>query len=333
MFAASSTKASPVDLWNDVKIPEIDYYEKEAEPDSNGWITSGVDQLGWKSPLGDWNETSGSDGMIMWSENIANRYKTAFETLEPFQFSYVTLGDILLNDGSTNRTLDNITCSVKNSYVEVGVLCVANPTCRAAEIRRLQLPQFPLAFTFMDFGNGSILSNLMSGLMTSIGGNNGDSIPSVLDSRSRDEYNYTSPSNYNWTWDCSSKSKAWSSQGNKYEHIEVMAAHKPWAITLAIASLVLIALSLVPPLVRHFLTKGPEIAINVSSLATRNDTHVPIPAGGSFLPAADRFRLLKDLSIRFVDANGRSDVGNLVIAAQGVEKAEYSRVRKGRLYE
>lgn len=38
MFAASSTKASSVDLWNNVKIPKIEYYEKEAEPDSHGWF-------------------------------------------------------------------------------------------------------------------------------------------------------------------------------------------------------------------------------------------------------------------------------------------------------
>jgi hypothetical protein len=104
-------------------------------------------------------------------------------------------------------------------------------------------------------------------------------------------------------------------------------------MTLAIASLVLIASSFVPPIVRHFLTTGPDIAINFSSLATRNNSCVPIPASGSYLPAADRFRLLKDLRLRFADAEGKSDVGNLVIAAQGVEKAEYSRVRKGRLYE
>ena len=129
------------------------------------------------------------------------------------------------------------------------------------------------------------------------------------------------------------RSKVWSTTGVKYERVEVIIADKRWAITLSIASLVLIVFSLVPPLVRHFLTAGPDIAMNFSSLATRNNTYVAIPAGGSFLPAADRFRLLKDLRLRFADAEGKSDVGNLVIAAQGVEKAEYSRVRKGRLYE
>jgi hypothetical protein len=138
---------------------------------------------------------------------------------------------------------------------------------------------------------------------------------------------------YNWTHEETSRSRVWSSQGNTYEHVKVIKANLPWAITLAVVSLVLIIFGLVPPLVRHFLTNGPDIAMNFSSLATRNNTHVPIPAGGSFLPASDRFRLLKDLRLRFADAESKSDVGNLVIAAQGVEKAEYSRVRKGRLYE
>ncbi|CAN9241045.1 unnamed protein product [Alternaria sp. RS040] len=138
---------------------------------------------------------------------------------------------------------------------------------------------------------------------------------------------------YDWSSEYTPKSRVWLSEGFKHEHMEAMVAHKPWAITLSIASLVLIAFSLVPPLVRHFLTAGPDIAMNFSSLATRNNTHVPIPASGSFLPASDRFRLLKDLRLRFTDAEGKSEVGNLVIAAQGVEKAGYSRVRKGRLYE
>lgn len=138
---------------------------------------------------------------------------------------------------------------------------------------------------------------------------------------------------YNWTNDYSAKSKVWSSQGNKHERIEILVAHKPWTIILAIASLILIAFSLAPPLVRHFLINGPDIAINFSSLATRNNFHIPIPAGGSFLPASGRFRLLKDLRLRFADVEGNSNIGSLVIAAQGVEKVEYSRIRKGRLYE
>jgi hypothetical protein len=138
---------------------------------------------------------------------------------------------------------------------------------------------------------------------------------------------------FNWTSDDFRESKVWSSEGQKTEYIEVIKAHKPWAITLSIASLILIVFSFVPPLVRHFLTTGPDIAINFSSLATRNNSYVPIPASGSYLPAAYRFRLLKDLRLRLADADGKSDVGNLVIAAQGVEKAKYSRVRKGRVYE
>jgi hypothetical protein len=140
-------------------------------------------------------------------------------------------------------------------------------------------------------------------------------------------------SKYNWSGERTAMSQVWSTEGRKHEHIEVIMVHKPWTIILSIASLVLIAVSIVPPLVRHFLTTGPNIAMNFSSLATRNNLHVPIPTSGSFLPAADRFRLLKDLRLRFADAESKSDVGNLVIAAQGVGTREYSRVRKGRLYE
>ncbi|CAN9181685.1 unnamed protein product [Alternaria alternata] len=452
MFAGSSTKASPVDLWGNVKMPKIEHYEKTAKPDSNGWFKTrsgdndlaayvsfvGIPIDGVKNKTAttdyefhlqteylqltcaffedtrtygpypsnytellpsDAEHVTGTRSVIWWSGDVWNRSKKAFETLKPFNFSYVEY------DGAAS-------CSVKNSYVEVEVLCAVNSTCQAVQVRRSQLPQLPPTVTLMN--DGGTLRMVMLWMMSSIGFQDGNSaIPPILEDYLRDPslvmsgditstvvqdttpawpisdealsdrfsqllnsywsciygiytltggindataylwdtnitflppkrnlsnagFTYIDPNSsgsYNFSNDGSKKSKVWTSQGNKYEHIEVIMAHRPWAATLAIASLVLIAFSLVPPLVRHFLTAGQDIAMNFSSLATRNNTHVPIPAGGSFLPASDRFRLLKNLRLRFADAESKSDVGNLVIAAQGVERAEYSRVRKGRLYE
>jgi hypothetical protein len=451
MFAASSDKASPVDIWNNVRIPKIEHYEETTKPDGNGWfktesrdddpgpyssfvgisidgVQSDTTTTGYDFRLQteylqvmcdsvtyprDINESftgelpsnsrnaTGNNGVVWWSDNdLRNRSFTALGTLKPFNFSYYRpLGNI-----------PSISCSMENTYVEVEVLCAVNSTCRAVMVRRSQLPQLPPAFTFMDIGMGSNWVTFMGSFMPGIGGQEGVSFnPSILenylmrhspnlvsgvtstDIKRTDDKTWSerfgqllnsywicvsgqettsagintnnsyfwdtnitfkplkldldSPEsycpdsycpdwtiNYNWT-DDSGNAKVWSSQGNRYEHIEVIKAHKPWAITLSIASLVLIAFSLVPPLVRYFLTTGPDIAMNFSSLATRNNSYVPIPASGSFLPASDRFRLLKDLRLRFVDVESKSDVGNLVIAAQDVEKLEYSRVRKGRLYE
>jgi hypothetical protein len=441
VYTSSVTKVSPIDLWGNVKIPRIEYYEEEYS--RGGWSpTSGGDGLGHytsfvgiptdgahektttteyvfdlqteylqltcarinhtlvtglpdgKLPLDAYNIT-GYDSLIWWLQNdIENRSKTALTSLEPFNFTYVS---------SQKWGGESISCSVENSYVKVEVQCALNSTCQAVSARRSQLLQPPSATTLMDLFEGLNARVFMGNLMTSIGGDQGNSynVGSILNRYLRDaslefasnstnraltladvndeefserfgqllntfwtcvygvntitggihdttsysgdtDISFLPPefeidgsnnlSNYNRTMG-DGRSKVWSTTGVKYERVEVIIADKRWAITLSIASLVLIVFSLVPPLVRHFLTAGPDIAMNFSSLATRNNTYVAIPAGGSFLPAADRFRLLKDLRLRFADAEGKSDVGNLVIAAQGVENAEYSRIRKGRLYE
>jgi hypothetical protein len=441
LYASPSTNASTVDLWGNVKIPRIEHYEDIAEPDSDGWFETRLEEhylAAYTSFVGitidgaqnkttttdydfhlqteyfhlacssindtktslppDARNVSGQGGFFWWSGNdMENRWNRTLETLKPFNLSY--------NPGLDSEVWklkpDGVSCSIKNSYVEVEVLCALNSTCRAVKVRRSQLPQLSSALTFMDFD----LEDFMAAFMSSIGGKRGTALASPLGNYLTDpslsiahetivaiyedpkntkisdkawserigqllnsywtcaygSYSVTggilnatsyfwdtnitfvppkvdfdrpdSADTYNWTSDMDLKTKVWSTQGNKTEHIEVIVAHKSWAITLAIASLVLIAFSIVTLLVRHFLTNGPDIAMNFSSLATRNNNHVPIPAGGSFLPASDRFRLLKDLRLRFADAEGKSDVGNLVIAAQGIEKAGYSRVRKGRLYE
>jgi hypothetical protein len=451
IFGSSSTKASPVDPWGNVKIPKIEHYEKAADPDSNGWFNTSLDNddlPAYSSFVGipitgpqsrnattDYefqiqtmylqltcaradtstgksfedivpshaDSLTGDKGIMWYSQDDRNRMSVSPETWEPFNFSYaISERGFSSGDGVS----DVISCSMKTSYVEVGILCAAKLTCQAVKIRRSQLPQFPPAFTFMDLtGGGDNLYLVFLGFMTSIGGQRNQSATSILNNyltdaplmkvpdkvlgvgkltsktqipdeawsdrftqllnsywacafgsytitgriddttsffwdknitfvpSKDDTYSDEFPWNYNWTDDDSLRSKVWSTEGKKTEHIEVIIAHKPWAITLSIASLVLIAFSLVPPLVRHFLTTGPDIAMNFSSLATRNNAYVPIPASGTFLLAADRFRLLKDIRLRFADAERKSDVGTLVIAAQDTEKAEYTRVRKGRLYE
>ncbi|CAI9634589.1 unnamed protein product [Alternaria burnsii] len=452
LFASSSTKPSPVDLWGNIKIPKIEHYENTAEPDSNGWFETrpGDDSLGtYSSPVGipingtqsnttttdydfrfqteylelacnyfdderninlpygnipsDAQNVTGRDGLIWWRDiNYTEHSGKVPESLQPFNFTYAEIDPSYSMDPNFDGDVRSTFCSVENTYVEVEVLCAVNSTCRAAKVRRSQLRKLPSWFTLMHTMDTFEVRSFMKGFMMSIGGEINATSSSVLYNYLEDpslrfvpdntlsvqhaaqisdrifserigqllnsywtclygtytmidgirnetsyfwdtDITFEPPKNdpydpvyyykiYNWTSD-GFKSKVWTSQGNKYEHIDVMIAHTPWAITLAIASLVLVAFSLILPIVRHFFTAGPDIAMNFSSLATRNNTHVPIPAGGSFLPASDRFRLLKDLRLRFADAEGKSDVGNLVIAAQGVEKAGYSRVRKGRLYE
>lgn len=100
---------------------------------------------------------------------------------------------------------------------------------------------------------------------------------------------------YNWTGDAS-KSRDWPSEGTKSIHTEIMVAHRSLVILLSVASAVLIILSLVLPFV-CLVVKGPDVAMSISSLATRHNPHILISASYTFLDAADCAKLLMDLRV------------------------------------
>jgi hypothetical protein len=128
--------------------------------------------------------------------------------------------------------------------------------------------------------------------------------------------------------------KTWSSQGTKDVRIEVIIARKPWVITLCISSIVLILASLVSPVVYFLFIRGPEVMMNISSLATRHNPYIPLPEGGTHLGASDRARLLKGLELRFGDVETGSGVGHLAIGIVGGKgDEEIARIHKGKLYE
>ncbi|KAF3044718.1 hypothetical protein E8E12_009713 [Didymella heteroderae] len=128
------------------------------------------------------------------------------------------------------------------------------------------------------------------------------------------------------------KGKIWTSNGTKSTSIEIVIAHKPWVITLCITSLVLILATLVSPLVRFFLVKGPGVMMNISSLATRHNPYIPLSEGGTYLNVSTRARLLKGLEVRLVDIEKGSDIGHLVLGAlKGKEDIE--KIKRRRLYK
>ena len=130
------------------------------------------------------------------------------------------------------------------------------------------------------------------------------------------------------------KGRVWSARGTKGTSKEVIIAHKPWVITLCITSIVLIFASLVSPLIHLFFIRGPEVLMNISSLATRHNPYIPLPDGGTHLGASARAQLLKRLEVRFGDIEGGSNVGRLVIGAlKDAGEQDLTRVKKGRLYE
>jgi hypothetical protein len=123
--------------------------------------------------------------------------------------------------------------------------------------------------------------------------------------------------------------RTWPSTGRKRSNIKVFRAHYGWVIALIVSSSVLITASLIPFYMRTFLSNGPSILMNLSSLATRDNRYITLPATGTYLDAADRSRYLKDLRIRFGDAEEGNETGRLVI---GRLDGDIASLKKGRKY-
>lgn len=138
---------------------------------------------------------------------------------------------------------------------------------------------------------------------------------------------------FNFTGDDNMKAKVWTVEGTRSTLTQTIIAHKLWVAALSIASNVLILASLISPIVHHFLIKGPEIMVNISGLATRNNPHIPLPEGGTFLEASDRARMLKRVQVRFGDCESKAVVGNLVIGAVDTNKSTIARTKRGRFFE
>lgn len=119
--------------------------------------------------------------------------------------------------------------------------------------------------------------------------------------------------------------------GTKSIQTPVIEAHVGWVIALAIASSIMIVASLVPPVVRIWITQGPETMLNISSLVTRNNHYLPLPTNGTFLDASERARLLKDVNVRFGDIDGAANIGRLVIGTS--RNLPITGLVKGRMYQ
>jgi hypothetical protein len=130
------------------------------------------------------------------------------------------------------------------------------------------------------------------------------------------------------------KTRAWSTVGTKNTEEIVIQAHKSWATVLGYASSLLILASLIPAVFRTFLTNGPDIMMNMSSLVMRDNSYVALPPTGSFLEASERARILKDVKIRFGDAKSTSEVGRLAVGSIGDSGGwTIKRVKRHRLCE
>jgi hypothetical protein len=130
------------------------------------------------------------------------------------------------------------------------------------------------------------------------------------------------------------KTKAWLSDGTKIERKEVVVAYCGWVVALSFTLIVLIVSSLVSPILHYFFTIGVDVAMNISSLATRHNPHLSLPQTGTYLDASDRARLLRKQKVRFGDVDGAADIGHLAMGScEDNQHQCVIMVRKGRLYE
>jgi hypothetical protein len=125
----------------------------------------------------------------------------------------------------------------------------------------------------------------------------------------------------------------WKTPGTVVVETQMIVAHKAWVATLATISVLLIIASLVSPTIRTFLPHSPDLMMNVSSLA-RSNQYLKLPNNGTFLTASERARLLKDVKVKFGDAEPEGGVGRLVIASvQDEDESNIAAFDKNRLYE
>jgi hypothetical protein len=133
-----------------------------------------------------------------------------------------------------------------------------------------------------------------------------------------------------------SKPMVWYTPGTYTVRREVIVAHKPWVVVLCIISILLILSSLVSPFLQVFFIRAPDLAMNISSLATRDNKYVPLPACGSSMDASKRARLLKGMRVRFGDVREANASGWLAISVMdggGREAPSVERIPKGRRYD
>lgn len=102
------------------------------------------------------------------------------------------------------------------------------------------------------------------------------------------------------------------SQGTKDTVEDVIVIHGVWSVALIIASTAMIIASLVPPVIRHYLTRGPDVMLNVSSLATRDNPFVALPVSGPPMDATDRARLVKIREFASATLSQRVMLGGLL---------------------
>ncbi|OAL43560.1 hypothetical protein IQ07DRAFT_523885, partial [Pyrenochaeta sp. DS3sAY3a] len=334
LTGSAATKSSPLDLWGNIKIPRIEAYELEPPQDDEGWYTT--------------------------EQGDSDRYASLVDIL-PLRIKYAPYYE-------SDITLE---CNVTSTYIETEVYCPNVMSCASVKVRRSKLDHFPRSWTQLDL---SIRSPrlLMSGMFRMFAGGK-FRFPTTFDRylsdpnlARQDFYNVSQTSKENYTvrlaqlfntylaclngfWAITSginNETAFYGDGNqtftitpdesstKVERKEVIIAHRGWSTVLILSSILLILLSILNPIIYQSHASRLDIAMNISSLATRNNPYISIPNTGTFLDSADRAKRLQKVKVRFGDTKGTFPVGSLAIGSLDYNKsARVIEVQKGRLYK
>ncbi|KAM0128151.1 hypothetical protein ACHAO1_009111 [Botrytis cinerea] len=350
-----TTKSSPSDIWGNVKIPYIERYENGATPDSKGWFSVNYTNSIYSSLIRlllrtftylSWGPTAGSNCTITSTyvevavtcrssstctitkirrsrlSNPPAAYSLLETKMKPFPNPY---------GGNNNWWL--FSANFVNSINDHG----ASDT--TAVQGYLLNPDDPLSYSMGINGVRNDKSTVTNDVYAERLGQLMNTYRTCMNELHAISGGMTTATAFMPGANLSDENvvRVNSSSTNVVHSrsIEVIQCHIGWMIALLATSTVLILASLVNPIIRYFLAKVPDIDLNISSLATRNNPYITLPPNGTSLGASERSRLLKDVRVMFGDANGTREIGKLAIATcengEGLQ-SHVIRVEKERLY-
>ncbi|OTA85288.1 hypothetical protein M434DRAFT_82742, partial [Hypoxylon sp. CO27-5] len=340
-------RQSAVDTWGNVKIPLIESYEHGSIPDSQGWFATHQSNITYSSLVG--LPISGFGGDFIrhsWWNSPTNMTSNCSITT-----TYVEV-DIACGASSTCAvsrlrrsqlthppaafTLIDISLHGWDMFANYFVNAMTgHETYPTAAQYYLVDPANPLdAYPDPDFSTAdhptndvyaARLGQLVNTYWTCINGMH--AIPGGMTPKTAYMKGTETSSSIRYLANSST------SVGTRSTSTPVIQCNYAWVSVLSVASIILVIASLVRPVAAFFFTTAPDLMLNISSLAMRDNPYIAQAASGTFLVASDRARLLKKMKVRFGDVDGTNEVGSLAIASldpSGVTNVES--VRKLRLY-
>ncbi|CAN9265637.1 unnamed protein product [Alternaria alternata] len=333
LLSSATQEGSPRDPWGHIKVPRVQYYEKISSADDQGWYkTENGTEDTYSSLIGIPMSGIDSTDFVEYAATIEAMYfhlDCEFDTI-PGGLDF----EGYLNDPKDPRS------GLRSGFA----LSSQRPTSDSATRLGQMLNTYWAAMngknvftsgvnevTIWTDPNISWEYQDTSQDLTEVPSINGTYRTNSTGIIYKVLHNGTNSTVYEASYNAESAylARAWESSGTKRSSTEVFQAHWGWVVALMISSTVLITASLIPFYLRTFFLRGPDILMNISSLATRESTYLALPTTGTYLSASDRSRCLKDVRIAFRDVEKDRENGRLAI--QQVEKV-ITPLKKGRKY-